>query len=169
MPEMPEIPVRSQWQRPAFAQRPSEQVYTLRNETSAGKTNQPQMPQSSLTPLTTTQPLMEGMLYRPPHLMRLRPLRPYRPNNAADFPQRSRDNWRRVLPNEPEGRVCIQLGVFGKQQIALIDSGSRLNIAPAKLFYPRDIKPPTPVLTAANGSKLEILGTVRMKCVLNGV
>ena len=67
------------------------------------------------------------------------------------------------------GDVYLQLTINGQLVDCLLDSGSEVTLLPESLCKGMELKPTDKVLVAANGTSIEVLGTVRLLAQLQKV
>src|SRR6218665_1709653 len=65
-----------------------------------------------------------------------------------------------------KGSNCAYLPVqiYGRERMALLDSGSNMSLAPATIVRPEDIAESDQLLHAANGTSIRVLGEVTLRC-----
>lgn len=65
-----------------------------------------------------------------------------------------------------KGSNCAYLPVqiYGRQRMALLDSGSNMSLAPATFVRPEDITDSDQLIYAANGTAIRVLGEATLRC-----
>ena len=62
----------------------------------------------------------------------------------------------------------LKMSLYGRETLCLLDTGSQMALAPARLVKGRDLRPSTQNLVAANNSKIQVIGETKLKLKLNG-